>query len=70
MWRDHIRKMPTCTRQSQGDPNMVIPIGVPNGEKAVRGVCAQLIPQKVTLVGRVMSPMQGMIGICNVRLPI
>ena len=49
---------------------MVIPIGVPNGDRAVRGVCTQLIPPKVTLVGRVMSPMQSMIGTYNVRLPI
>ena len=49
---------------------MVIPIGVPRGEKAVRVVYAQLIPPKVTLVGRVMSPMQSMMGTCNVRLPI
>ena len=70
MRRDHIRRMPTHTRQSQGVPSMVIPIGVPNGEKAVRGVCAQLIPLKVTLMGRVTSPIQSMTGICNVRLPI
>ena len=49
---------------------MVTPIGVPNGEKAVRGVYAQLIQLKVTHVGRVTSPTQSMTGICNVRLPI
>ena len=67
---DHIRKMPTHTRQSQGASSMVIPIGVPNGGKAVRGVCVQLIPPKVTLVRKVMSPVQSMTGTCNVRLPI
>ena len=47
---------------------MVIPTRVPNGEKAVKGVCTQLIPPKVTLVGRVMFPMQRMTGTCNVKL--
>ena len=49
---------------------MVTPIRVPNGKKAVRGVYAQLIPLKVTLVGRVTSPTQSVTGICNVRLSI
>ena len=60
--------MPTRTRQSQGASNMVILTGVPNGEKAARGVCAQLIPPKVTLVGRVMFLMQRVTGTYNVRL--
>ena len=52
------------SRGSQhGDPH-----GVLNEEKVVRGVCAQLIPPKVTFVGRVMFPMQSMTGTCNVRL--
>ena len=52
------------SRGSQhGDPH-----GVPNEEKVVRGVCAQLIPPKVTLMGRVMSPMQRMTETCNVKL--
>ena len=52
------------SRGSQhGDPH-----GVPKGERVVRGVCAQLIPPKVTLVGRFISPMQSMTGTCNVRL--
>ena len=68
MRQDHIRKMPTHTKQSQGAPSMVIPIGVPNREKAVREVCAQLIPPKVTLVGRVMFLMQRVTGTYNVRL--
>ena len=38
--------MPTHTKQSQEVPSMVIRTGVPNGEKTVRGVCAQLIPPK------------------------
>ena len=67
MRQDHIRKMPTHTKQSQGAPSMVIPTGVPNGEKAARGVCAQRIPTKVTLVGRVMFPMQRVTGTYNVR---
>ena len=53
---DCIRRMPTRTRQSQGAPSMVIPIGVLNGEKVVRGVYVQLIPPEVILVGRVTSP--------------
>ena len=34
------------------------PQRAPNGERTVRGVCAQLIPAKVTLAGRVTFPMQ------------
>ena len=49
---------------------MVIPIGVPSGERAMRGVYVQLILPEATLEGRVTSPMQSMMAICNVRLPI
>ena len=68
--QDSIRRMPTCTRQSQGALSMVIPEGVPNGEKAMRGVYVQLIPPEATLVGRVTSLTRSMMGICNVRLQI
>ena len=60
--------MPTYTKQSQEAPSMVIRTGVPNGEKVMREVCVQLIPSKVTLVGRVMFPMQRVTGTCNVKL--
>ena len=62
--------MLTYTRQSQGAPSTVILEGVPNGEKAMRGVYVQLIPPGATLGGRVMSPTLSMMGICNMRLQI
>ena len=68
MQQDHIRKMPTHSKQSQGASSVVIPTGVPNGEKVTREVCAQLILPKVTLVGRVTFPMQRVIGTYDVRL--
>ena len=42
----------------------------PKRREGVRGVYAQLVPLKVTLVGRVTSPTQSVTGICNVRLSI
>ena len=47
---------------------MITYTGASRGERAVREVCVQLIPAKVNLRGRVMSPMQRMIETCNVKL--
>ena len=41
-----------------------------NRERVVRGVCAQLISAKFTLVRRVTFPMQRRTGTCSVRLTI
>ena len=60
--------MVTNAKRSQGAPNMVIPIGVPSGEKAGRGVYTQLIPPRVILGGRAMFPTYRMIGTFSVRL--
>ena len=49
---------------------MVVLKGVLNREKAMKGVYIQLIQPGATLVGRVISPMRSMMGICNVRLQI
>ena len=55
------------TKQSQGVLNIAIHIGASNGEEIVREVCTQLVLVKASLEGKVVFPMQRMIGTCNLK---
>ena len=63
----HTRWMLIYNKQNQGDPNMAVRIEASNGEEVVKEVSIQLIPVKINLEGKAMSPMQRIIETCNVK---
>ena len=55
------------TRQNQGDPNMAVRIEALNREEVIKEVSIQLIPVKINLEGKTMSPMQRIIETCDMK---